>query len=300
MNEDNSTGDPVILIPTPWRFVSEPAVMAEALEQFKGEEVIGVDTETYWDASTRRSRVSLAQIASRSGEVIVCDVLTAGVEPLRELVETHDIRMVAHNARFDEGVLRDAGLRPQGFIDTLQLSRRALTLPSYSLATVTEHIFGLPLDKTLRASNWRRRPLSSAQISYAALDARITLELFHELRRLLEGRGTWEAALRSSILTFDETRQRVKRRRATAPEIHLTADERRLFNALKKWRLAHSNTLRVPAYMICPDKTLECLARERPATVEALASIYGLGAAKISRFGVELLKALKEAQSPAD
>ena len=52
---------------------------------------------------------------------------------------------------------------------------------------------------------------------------------------------------------------------------------------------------RVPAYMVCPDKTLEHLARERPATLEALNTIHGLGESKIASFGEELLQALRSA-----
>ena len=65
--------------------------------------------------------------------------------------------------------------------------------------------------------------------------------------------------------------------------------------ALKLWRLERANTQRVPAYMICPDRTLEHLARSRPETLDALASIYGLGESKIKNFGEDLLQALRDA-----
>jgi superfamily II DNA helicase RecQ len=64
---------------------------------------------------------------------------------------------------------------------------------------------------------------------------------------------------------------------------------------LKKWRLERANAQRVPAYMICPDRTLEHLARLRPETLEALANIYGLGESKIRNLGAELLQALRDA-----
>ena len=289
-------GDQSVQIPPPWRFVADAGQLAAALEALRGEDVLGVDTETYWETASKRMLVSLVQISARSGDVLVYDALAAGPEPLKALVENPEVRMVAHNARFDDAVLRAAGLQPQGFIDTLQLARIALSLPSYSLAAVTEHLFGLPLDKTLRTSNWRRRPLTKAQIAYAASDARITLNLYDRLRGLFEERGTWDAALRAALIKPGEPREGRTRRRATkAPDFQLTAEEKRLVRALKKWRLEHAHTLRVPAYMVCQDKTLEHLARARPATLEALSAIYGLGEAKITRFGAELLKALQEA-----
>ena len=35
--------------------------------------MIGLDTETYWDANTNGSYVSLVQLAAREGDVIVAD-----------------------------------------------------------------------------------------------------------------------------------------------------------------------------------------------------------------------------------
>jgi len=194
--------------------------------------------------------------------------------------------------------LREAGVRAGGLIDTLRMSRMALTLGSHSLAALSEHLFGLPLDKRFQKSNWRRRPLTRAQIEYAALDARVALMVYEELRRLLAGQGRLESALLASEIVSSESagpRRARQKRAAPVPEIVLTPEEKRVVACLKKWRLERANAGRVPAYMICPDRTLEHLARARPATLEALAAIYGLGESKIKNFGEELLQALSDA-----
>ena len=284
-----------------WRYLSDPLQIAEAAEALRREPVIGLDTETYWDAKTNCSYVSLAQLAAREGDVIVADVLSAGVEPLRPLLEAPEVRMVAHNARFDEAMLRGAGVKAYGLLDTLRMSRMALSLDSHSLASVSEHLLGLPLDKSLQRSNWRRRPLTRTQIEYAALDARIALLVYDELSRLLEGQGRLEAALRESVVepreeSAESSSKSPRRRKALPrPEIILTEEEKQIVARLKRWRMDRANSQRVPAYMVCPDRTIEQLARELPETLEALANVYGLGESKISKFGEELLKALREA-----
>ena len=281
---------------TTWRLVADPAEAAAALESLCTEGLVALDTETYWEPQTGRSRVSLAQVAGEAGDVIVIDLLATGVEPLRPLVEAPEVRMIAHNARFDDGVLRAVGLSPQGFVDTLAMSRAVLSLPSHSLAAVTEHLFGLPLDKTLQKSNWRRRPLTRAQLFYAALDARVTMRVYEELRRRLDERGMWERVLAAAELKPGEPGKATKRRRAPAlPPLELTPEDRLVVTRLKKWRLELSFARRVPAYMICPDRTLEHLALARPSSLEALGGIYGLGESKIKSFGEDLLAALREA-----
>ncbi len=282
-----------------YRYIVAAQEAQVALERLACESVLGLDTETFWDRAANQNRVSLVQLAPRAGEVLVIDVQATGVEVVRPLVEAPAVTMVAHNARFDELVLLGAALQPAGLVDTLRLARSALLLSSYSLAAVAAHLFGFALDKTLQQSNWRRRPLTRAQIEYAATDAYITLRVFDELQQRLEAEGRWEALLRAATLTGAAARTGGPRRRVkpkTPPPV-LTADERRAVTRLKKWRLERAFADRVPAYMICPDRTLEVLAHTRPATLEALASVYGLGEAKIARYGAELLTALGEAFS---
>lgn len=281
-----------------WRYVADAGELREAAAALGGEKMLGLDTETFWDVKTNGQQVALVQLAPPEGDVVVADVLATGIEPLKELLESPETKMVAHNARFDEAVLRGAGVLTAGLVDTLRMSRMALTLASHSLAALTEHLFGLPLDKTFQKSNWRRRPLTRAQIEYAALDARMALLLYDELSRMLAEEGRLELALRVSELApaapAEPGKEPRKKRKPAGPEIVLTPEEKLVVKALKQWRLERANTQRVPAYMICPDRTLEHLARARPETLEALAAIYGLGESKIRNFGEDLLRALRD------
>jgi ribonuclease D len=280
-----------------FRYITDAAEASRAFDALRGESLISLDTETFWGGKDSKSGVSLVQACARVGDVIVFDTAAAGFDPVRPVVEDPAVRMAAHNARFDQGVLRAEGLNPTSFVDTLSLARSALTLGSYSLASVTEHLFGIPLDKSLQSSNWRRRPLTRAQLEYAARDAHVTMLVYEELRRRLEAEGRWEEALRAALLPDERpAATKTRRRRPPAPPgPPLTPEEKRAVARLKEWRLQRASTQRVPAYMICPDKTLECLARERPASVEGLRAIYGLGESKITSFGEELLAALRDA-----
>ena len=280
-----------------YRFITETAEARGALDCFPLETILGLDTETYWDVAANHSRVSLVQVAPTVGEVLVIDALAVDVEILRPLIESPTVRMVAHNAGFDERMLIGAGFRPASFVDTLRLARSALRLPSYSLASVTQHLFGIELDKSYQKSNWRRRPLTRAQLDYAAMDAYITLRVYEELRSILVEKGRFEIALRAATLaasTGDAATPR-KRRPPLPPLRPLSSEERQKLRQLKKWRLEKSFDEHVPAYMICPDRTLEHLVIEKPATLEALNAIHGLGASRIARYGAELLEALRQA-----
>ncbi len=284
----------------PYEYLIDPVDVRAALAAFANQPIIGLDTETFMDFSTRQNRLSLLQLASPTGEVIVVDALAAGFAETRELIENPSAMMAAHNARFDDGVLRQVGFEVAGMVDTLKLSRRTLRLKSFSLASVSEHLFGLKLDKTYQLSNWRKRPLSREQLDYAALDAQIALQVFQELAERLDAKGRLAEELhRARIVPKEETSQQRNQAypRSKRPPIDLrplTSEERRIVERLRDWRRRLAATESVPAYMICQDKTLEHLAIVRPKTLEELAHIYGLGEGKIERYGAGMLHQLTQ------
>jgi ATP-dependent DNA helicase RecQ len=63
-----------------------------------------------------------------------------------------------------------------------------------------------------------------------------------------------------------------------------------LFAALKAWRAEVARSHGLPAYVIFHDATLAQMAQERPATLDALAGIGGVGAKKLQAYGAEILR----------
>jgi DNA helicase-2/ATP-dependent DNA helicase PcrA len=68
-----------------------------------------------------------------------------------------------------------------------------------------------------------------------------------------------------------------------------------ILGELKKWRLERSRADGVPAYVVFHDATLEEIARSGPLTRAELATISGVGPAKLERYADEVLKALATA-----
>ena len=68
-----------------------------------------------------------------------------------------------------------------------------------------------------------------------------------------------------------------------------TEREERLWQALRHWRQQRAHAEEVPAYVVCGDKTLRDIVEKMPQTLEDLHQIYGLGEAKINKFGIDIL-----------
>jgi ATP-dependent DNA helicase UvrD/PcrA len=62
--------------------------------------------------------------------------------------------------------------------------------------------------------------------------------------------------------------------------------------ALKEWRLKRSKRDDVPAYVVFHNSTLAEIAARRPTTIAELASVPGIGPAKLERYGADVLDAL--------
>ena len=69
--------------------------------------------------------------------------------------------------------------------------------------------------------------------------------------------------------------------------------------ALKKWRLERSKADEIPAYVVFHNSTLAEIASRRPTTIAELASVPGIGPAKLERYGGEVLAALESAVASA-
>jgi ATP-dependent DNA helicase RecQ len=74
-----------------------------------------------------------------------------------------------------------------------------------------------------------------------------------------------------------------------------------LFDVLRDARRVLAASAGVPAYLVFHDSTLRGIAAARPRSIEELAAIDGVGAAKLERYGAAMLDAVHafEAAAPA-
>jgi ATP-dependent DNA helicase RecQ len=86
----------------------------------------------------------------------------------------------------------------------------------------------------------------------------------------------------------------VRRDRAAGTGVSLEGEDRRLFDRLRALRKQLADEHGLPPYVIFHDATLRELALERPASLEALARIRGIGEAKLSRYGERFIEAIRE------
>jgi len=67
-----------------------------------------------------------------------------------------------------------------------------------------------------------------------------------------------------------------------------------IFAALKRWRLERARADDVPAYVVFHNSTLAEIAGRKPQTLRDLASVPGVGPAKLQRYGDDVLTAVRD------
>src|SRR5262245_19343945 len=83
------------------------------------------------------------------------------------------------------------------------------------------------------------------------------------------------------------------RKRHGGERVGVEAADAPLFEALRAWRRERAAEQRVPPYVIFHDTTLSAIARERPAGLDELAKVSGVGQSKLKRYGADVLKVVR-------
>jgi superfamily II DNA helicase RecQ len=67
-----------------------------------------------------------------------------------------------------------------------------------------------------------------------------------------------------------------------------------LFQALRAWRLEQASARGVPAYVVFHDSHLRAIAAHKPAKLEALATLKGVGQRKLAQYGAAVIELVQQ------
>ncbi len=147
--------------------------------------------------------------------------------------------------------------------------------------------FGVGAD--LDDHGWKSvfRQLAAAGLIHVDMAEHGALQLTEAAREVLKGQRTVQLRRSSRHKTAQPKTRQVFSELSPADES--------LFQQLRAWRSDTAREQGVPAYVILHDKTLRELAEVRPFSRGLLATVTGMGSAKIEHYGEELLALICDA-----
>ena len=275
--------------------------LTAACERLAQHPFVTVDTE-FLRETTYYPKLCVIQMAS-DAEVVLVDPLAAdlSLDPFFKLMGNPDVVKVFHAARQDIEIIWHKGrLIPTPLFDTQVAAMVCGFGEQVSYESLASALANARIDKSSRFTDWSRRPLSEAQLTYAAADVTHLRTIYTALSQKLtkSGRTEWlcdELALLTDPATYESSpekawerlKTRVRKPRELAVLIELAA-----------WREREAQQRDVPRGRIIKDDAIGEIAIAVPGDVEELGRLRTIPKGfERSRTGLDILAAVERAKA---
>lgn len=288
---------------TNWEYVETDDALARVVADCMAARVVAVDTE-FARSHTYYPNVGLIQIYTGKQCFLIDPLPLATLDRVGDLLASPDVLKVLHACSEDLEVFQYAvGVLPDPVFDT-QIAAAALGIGfSLSYQSLVEHHLDVSVPKEETRSDWLQRPLSEAQLEYAALDVIHLLEVFERQEAALASAGKrhWVdeecRVLEEEVAITARPDQCYLRVKAAT---RMRSEELNRLQALCAWRETRARELNKPRNRVVDEKALVALARSDVHDKAGLASVAGLTPRQVRKFGDEILFLLAEARLVPD
>jgi ribonuclease D len=260
----------------PFDLIEDDRTFGQLVERLQDAPRYAVDTEFHRE-KTYFPHVALVQIADEHGIALV-DALQVDLAPLASVLDGPGVAIM-HAARQDLEVMeRACGTLPSRLVDT-QIAAGFLGYTTPSLATLLERELGVQAAKADRLTDWLKRPLTPAQLDYAASDVAHLLELDDVLQRRIDERARTDWVLEACEELRSEDRgprdpdeawRRIKELR------HLKGGALAIAQQVAAWRERRAASSDLTPRFVLSDLAVVSVASSAPRTEEDLRGLRGL------------------------
>ena len=284
------------------RFITKTADLKLFCQELATQKYVAVDTEfmrdrTYWP------HFCLTQLAGpkESGLIGLVDPLAPDIDlqPLFSLLCDAPVLKLFHAARQDMDLfLHISGKLPAPIFDTQLAAAVTGYGDQVSYSAIVERLCGVKIDKSVRMTDWSKRPLPAKATAYALNDVEYLGPVYEKLAENLEqqNRRHWmdeEMAVLTTPGTYQTDPEEAWKRLKTTP------GNARFFHLLVRlaaWRERTAQARDMPRPRIIKDDSLIDMAAHIPQTERDLEQTRGLpqGFAR-SKSGKDMLKEINAA-----
>ena len=279
-----------------YQLIKTPKHWATCLKMLQDEPRLAVDLEANSMYAYRES-VCLIQVSIPQQDFIIDPLAPLNLDGFGQILKDPSIEKIFHAAEYDLILMkRQYDWELNNLFDTMWAAR-ILGYHRYGLASLLEQFFDVHLNKRYQKSNWCKRPLSSAQLSYACFDTHFLFRLRDKLAAEIIERGR----LAEATETFaDHTKVTVSDNGFDPDSFwsingahDLTRQQQAILKALNIYRDQEAKKRDQPLFKIFSDRTLLEIAQRSPVNLAELADIHGMSKGQIRRYGRQLLDVIR-------
>ena len=284
----------------PIQYIDTPDQLVKLCEQIKKETWLALDTE-FLREKTYYPKFCLLQIATPEWVACVDPIALPKLDVLFEAIYNPAIVKVFHSCRQDlEIFFQWTGQLPSPIFDT-QVAAPLLGFqdnPGYAM--LVSSLLSVNLNKAHTRADWSKRPLTEAELEYAADDVIYLCQIYQIMVQKLTalGRIDWlkndfAELTNPALYTVDPEKAWFK----IKGKNKLTGKQLSIIQTLAEWREKTAQAEDRPKSWLLRDELLFDLAKLQPETVPELANVRGINERAVNRYGKELCQLITAAKN---
>lgn len=290
---------PIVTTPT----ITDPRDLDQLCQRLSSADLIGIDTE-FVSEDTFFPDLCLIQVATSDEMAVIDTHAIEDLQPFWKLLTGGDHVTILHAGREELNFMcRAVGARPKQLFD-VQIAAGFCSneFPS-AYGSVVSKFLGNKVAKGEQRTDWRKRPLTEAQITYALEDVRYLLPLYHRQVELLNERGrlSWfedemESWQQEVVAALDR-----KDWRRVSGIGKLNPRKLAIVRELWNWRHEEAKRRNQPQKRLLRDDLIVELAKRKVDNPEQILAIRGMERSAVKRKADELAECVRRGlEAPAE
>ena len=282
------------------QYIDTPEQLATLCEQIKKEPWLALDTE-FLREKTYYPKFCLLQIATPEWVACIDPIALPQLESLFEAIYNPAIVKVFHSCRQDlEIFFQWTGKLPSPIFDT-QVAAPLLGFqdnPGYAM--LVSSLLSVNLNKAHTRADWSKRPLTEAELEYAADDVIYLCQIYQIMVQKLTALGRIDWLKNDFAELTNPALYKVDPETAwfkIKGKNKLTGKQLSIIQTLAQWREKIAQAEDRPKSWLLRDELLFDLAKLQPETVQELANVRGINERSVNRYGKELCQLITAAKN---
>ena len=282
------------------QYIDTPEQLAKLCEQIKKEPWLALDTE-FLREKTYYPKFCLLQIATPEWVACIDPIALPQLESLFEAIYNPAIVKVFHSCRQDlEIFFQWTGKLPSPIFDT-QVAAPLLGFqdnPGYAM--LVSSLLSVNLNKAHTRADWSKRPLTEAELEYAADDVIYLCQIYQIMVQKLTALGRIDWLKNDFAELTNPALYKVDPETAwfkIKGKNKLTGKQLSIIQTLAQWREKIAQAEDRPKSWLLRDELLLDLAKLQPETLQELANVRGINERSVNRYGKELCQLITAAKN---
>ncbi|VUD69020.1 Ribonuclease D [Thalassocella blandensis] len=285
-------------------WIETNAQLERVCDVWQDEKLLAIDTE-FMRSQTYYPIPGLIQVNDGKSNYLIDPTKIDDFFPLTDIFENDSILKVLHSCSEDLEVFHHGfACLPKSLLDT-QLAA-ALSGYAFSLgfANLVREVLDVDLPKGETRSDWLQRPLSVAQVQYAAMDVEylyaVAIKLISQLTE--HGRLEWAMEDSKALITHYYENQNCDNSYLRFKSAwKLSSRQLAVLQTLCRWREDKAQDKNLPRNRIIKEPALMTIAQRNITTLDKLRHVEGVSERMVRENGVQLMQLVAKANDlPAE